>query len=61
MPEPADYLQYARECKRLALQAAGQEDSELLLAMAKEWARLAVENSAPEPERSEPGSALMSN
>lgn len=52
MPEPPDCLQYARECKRLALQAGDQEDRELLLAMAKEWTELAVDKSAPAPEQS---------
>lgn len=52
MPKPPDYLQYARECNRLALQTGDQEDRELLLAMAKAWTELAVEKSAPETEQS---------
>lgn len=51
MPEPPDYLQFARECNRLA-QAGDQEERELLVAMAKAWTELAVEKSAPEPEES---------
>jgi hypothetical protein len=52
MPEPPGYLQYARECKRLALQASDREDRELLLAMAKNWTKLAVDKSVPAPEQS---------
>ena len=52
MPKPPDYLQYARECNRLALEAREGKDRELLLAMAKAWTELAVEKSAPEPEQS---------
>jgi len=52
MPQPPDYLQYARECRRLALQVAEKEDRELLLEMAKGWTELAVDRSAPVPERS---------
>ena len=48
-PEPAGYLQYARECKRLALQY-GDGDRDLLLEMAKALTELAVENSAPQPD-----------
>lgn len=52
MPEPPDYLNYARECKSLALEAAGQEDRELLLEMARAWTKLAVDKSASAPEQS---------
>jgi hypothetical protein len=52
MPEPPDYLNYARECKRLALEAVGPEDRELLLEMARAWTELAVDKSAPPPEQS---------
>lgn len=49
-PEPAGYLQYARECRRLALQYGDRGDRDLLLEMAKALTELAVENSAPEPD-----------
>lgn len=52
MPEATECLRYARECSRLALQAADQNERELLLQMAKAWTELAVDKSAPTPEQS---------
>jgi hypothetical protein len=54
MPEPPDFLHYARECSRLALQTGEQQDRELLLEMAKAWTELAVDKSFPEPEQAGP-------
>lgn len=51
MPVPTEYLQFARECHRLALQAGDQTDRELLQQMAKAWTELAVDKSAPTPEQ----------
>ncbi len=51
MLEPTEYLQYARECNRLALQAGERADRDLLHQMAKAWTELAVEKSAPMPEQ----------
>lgn len=62
MLKPPDYLQYARECSRLALGVSEEKDRELLIAMAKAWTELAVEKSAPEPEpddRSPTGTVLI--
>ena len=50
MLKPPDYLQYARECNRMALEASEEKDRELLLAMAKALTELAVEKSAPKRE-----------
>jgi hypothetical protein len=44
-----EYLQYAQECARWALEAPNEQDKQVLLDMAKDWtvAALAPQNAKP--------------
>jgi hypothetical protein len=51
-----EYLQYARECARWALEAKNEQDKQAFLDMAKAWTVAALARQHPEPRtRSDDG------
>lgn len=55
MKTATEYLQFARDCKRLADECKSEADREALLQMAKEWTEIGTQISAPPSDGDVPG------